>query len=198
MITSYNVFNQGREKYTTQKNISQFLSSQHTPPIIRKGIINNISKHYNKIIQNDCCLMNTDSEQEYKIIQSQPSITNQNTIGWGHFIRGRISKIFHSQIKYYYKQNRLGKRFQPQFWFNRLITFTQQPTKEGEKNISKRSLLELAHKYIKQSHLLPKSKQTWFGKQVLSMEKWSIINIQRWIRKAKSMLRRHNRANNSP
>ena len=26
------------------------------------------------------------------------------------------------------------------------------------------------------------------------MEKWSIINIQRWIRKAKSMLHRHNRA----
>ena len=30
------------------------------------------------------------------------------------------------------------------------------------------------------------------------MEKWSIINIQRWIRKTTSMLRRHNRAKNSP
>ena len=30
------------------------------------------------------------------------------------------------------------------------------------------------------------------------MKKWSINNIQRWIRKAKSMLHRHNRAKNSP
>ena len=46
-----------------------------------------------------------------------------------------------------------------------------------EQTISKQSLLELANKYIKQSHLLPKGKQTWFDKQVLSAEKWSIINI---------------------
>ena len=144
--------------------------------------------------------MNTDSEQEDKTIQSQPSIISQNTIGWGHFIRSRISKLFHSQIKHYYKQNRLGKRFRPQLWFNRLINFTlplhveewrhhcadiYQLTKEIKRTISKTSLLELAHKYIKQSHLLPKSKQTWFGKQVLSIETWSIINMQRWIRKAK-------------
>ena len=68
--------------------------------------------------------MNTDSEQEDKTMQSQPSITIQNTIYWGNFIRGRISQLFHSQIKHYYKQNRLGKRFRSQFWCNRLITFT--------------------------------------------------------------------------
>ena len=217
VVTSHDHFLQciqsGQRKNIRLKKISQFLSSQHTPPIIRKGIINNISKYYNNIAQNDCCLLNTDSEQEDKKIQSQPSITSQNTIGWGHFIRGRISQLFYSQIKQYYKQNRLGKRFRPQFWFNRLINFTltlhaeewryhcaeiHQPTKEKKQTISKTSLLELAQKYIKQSHLLPKSKQIWFGKQVLSMETWSIINIQRWIRKAKSMLRRQNRAKIAP
>ena len=116
MITSYNALNQDKEKYTT-KTISQFLSS-------RKGIIINISKYYNNITQNDYHLMNTDSEQEDKTMQSQPSITSQNTISWEYFIRRRISQLFHSQIKHYYKQNKLGKRFRPQFWSNRLITFT--------------------------------------------------------------------------
>ena len=139
------------KKYTTQKNLAipiiATYSSHH-----KKGIINNISKYYNNIAQNDCCLMNTDSEQEDKTIQSQPSITSQNTIGWGHFIRGRISQLFYSEIKHYYKQNKLGKRFRPQFWLNRLITFTltlhatewrhhcaeiHQPTKEKKKPFRK-------------------------------------------------------------
>ena len=33
-----------------------------------------------------------------------------------------------------------------------------------EQTISKQLLLELAKKYIKQSHLLPKGKQTWFDR----------------------------------
>ena len=45
-------------------------------------------------------------------------------IGWGHIIRGRISKAFFPQIKQYYYQNKLGKIFRPQFWFKRLTTFT--------------------------------------------------------------------------
>ena len=48
------------------KKLLKFLSSQHTPPIIRKGIINNVSKYYNNITQNDYQLMNTDSEHEDK------------------------------------------------------------------------------------------------------------------------------------
>ena len=84
-VTSHDHFLQciqsGQRKNIRLKKISQFLSSQHTPPIIRKGIINNISKYYNNIAQNDCCLLNTDSEQEDKKTQSQPSITSQNTIG---------------------------------------------------------------------------------------------------------------------
>ena len=127
-MTSHDHFLQfiqsGQRKVIRLKKISQFLSSQHTPPIIKKGITNNISKYYNNIAQTDCGLMNKDSEQEDNTIQSKQSITSQNTIGWGHFIRGRISQLFYSEIKHYYKQNKLGKRFRPQFWLNRLITFT--------------------------------------------------------------------------
>ena len=57
-------------------------------------------------------------------MQALPSITNQSMIGWGHIIRGRISKAFFPQIKQYYYQNKLGKIFRPQFWFKRLTTFT--------------------------------------------------------------------------
>ena len=74
-----------------------------------------------------------------------------------------------------------------------------------KKTISKQALIDLAHKCIKLSYLLPRNKQTWFGKQVLSIEKWIIINIQRRIRKSKSMIRNHTKVrhpsqqeNNSP
>lgn len=56
-------------------------------------------------------------------------------------------------------------------------------------SIPKQALMDFVHKYNKLSHTLPKIKHTWFDKQLTSFENWYTTKIQRWTRKAKTMIR---------
>ena len=102
MITSYNTQNQDKEKIAPKKTIKISIKAIHSP-ILRRSIINNLSKYYNNIQNIDNQLMNTDNEEEGRRIQTQLIIVSQIMIGWEHFIRKRISTVFSSQIKKYYK-----------------------------------------------------------------------------------------------
>jgi len=83
--TSYSVRNQDEERIYVSKKLSKFLSTQHNPPIVRKSIINNVSKYYNNITQTNYQLTNLDRENEDKWLQIHPSIVNQRMIGWDFF-----------------------------------------------------------------------------------------------------------------
>ena len=113
-----------KKKSTSQKIITILIITTYSLHPKKQIIINNVSKYYNNITENNYHLINTDSENKDKILKVHSSITNQNIIGWGHFIRGRISKALYAQIKQYYNQNKLGKSFRYQFWINWLINFT--------------------------------------------------------------------------
>jgi hypothetical protein len=46
---------------------------------------------------------------------------NQCTIGWGHFLRGRIAKTRRRAIAHYYYERRPGSHFSPALWAQKTI-----------------------------------------------------------------------------
>ena len=45
----------------------------------------------------------------------------QNSTGWNHFIRGRLTKLFKPFITKYYKTNKLGKKYKAVTWMKNII-----------------------------------------------------------------------------
>lgn len=68
------------------------------------------------------------------------------------------------------------------------LVFKNLPTIR-QKN-SKQALIYLAHMYYKLSYSLPKSQHKLSGKQLTPLEKLNSTDIQRWIRKSKTMIRK--------
>ena len=94
-----------KNKSTLQKTITIHIITTNSP--------NPKKRYHNNTTQKDYHLMNTDSEYKHKTIQSYPSISNQSTIDWRNFIRGRISQVFYPQSKKYYKQKKTGHECSP-------------------------------------------------------------------------------------
>jgi hypothetical protein len=46
---------------------------------------------------------------------------DQCAIGWGHFLRGRITKTWKLAISHYYYERRPGRRFNPALWARKTI-----------------------------------------------------------------------------
>ena len=118
--------------------------------------------------------------------QTSESITKiaeaQSEIGWNHFIRGRISKTFKPQLAYYFKTNKLGKRYYVQSWYSKVIAglwsihltewrhFSSAirggDNKSKDKATIKPTLLKLVRKYYIASKPLPKYKTIWFRRDI--------------------------------
>jgi hypothetical protein len=45
----------------------------------------------------------------------------QCTIGWGHFIRGRLTHAWKAAIAHYYRDHRPGHPFNPTLWMRKTI-----------------------------------------------------------------------------
>ena len=64
---------------------------------------------------------------------------HQNYIGWGHFLRGRISKQWKLCIALYYKARQPGDKYTPTLWMRKTIDeiwqifFTLWTCRNGEK-----------------------------------------------------------------
>ena len=61
---------------------------------------------------------------EYLAVASTPAAelcTDQDSIGWEHFVRGRLSLSFTPIIADYYRANKLGRRFTTKKWFSTVI-----------------------------------------------------------------------------
>ena len=133
-------------------------------------------------------------------------------IGWNHFIRGRLSTTFSSIIHKYYSTNKLGNKFKVSSWYRKLTvslfqihstswnTFCSSiyiaPTKEIQPP-AKESLIILIHKYYKKCTELPATKRKWFSRKLIQYEKWSISELQKWIRVARRIIRKNNQLQNN-
>ena len=53
-------------------------------------------------------------------------IAKQNTIGWGHFIRGRLSSSLYIVLNKYFLINKIGRRFKSLSWYRNIIKLLWQ------------------------------------------------------------------------
>ena len=98
----------------------KLLQKWHTPPQLRKKIIVNLRTLYEMDpILDSLSLHLTETEQNSDSINK--IVISQSEIGWKHFIRGRIIKTFKLQLAYYFKTNKLGKRYCVQSWYSKVI-----------------------------------------------------------------------------
>ena len=161
------------------------LEKLHTPPFLRDTIINAIDKYYNNGLVDDILEQSSTSYNK----ESNQCTHLQQSIGWEHFLRGKISTSFYSPINFYYRSNHIGKRFTSSFWFRSLIFFLWDlhhhtwlhycnSIHTPDKTIRiittlKATLLNLVDKYILEAKILPKHKRLFFACQkneISSME----------------------------
>ena len=90
------------------------LDKLHTPPQLRNIIVHRIDNYYN----NDL-LSNSPTTNTTLILKA--CITHQTSIGWEHFIRGRLTSSFHPVINQYYRIKKLGRRFHSSVWYRIII-----------------------------------------------------------------------------
>ena len=156
-------------------NISFTQQGLHTPPFLRDIIINFIDKYYNNGLVDD--IKESCSNKYQKEINTCAYL--QQRIGWGYFLRGRISTSFHNPINIYYRQNHLGKRYTSSFWFRSIIKFLWGLHHHAYTNYcntihtpaktisiittSQSTLLNLVDKYILEAKILPKHKMLFFA-----------------------------------
>ena len=179
------------------------LEKLHTPPFLRDIIINSIDAYNSNGLVND--IIESSSNKYQKEINTCAHL--QQRIGWGHFLRGRISTSFHNPINWYYCQNHLGKRYTSSFWFRSIINFLWDLHHHAWINYcnsihtpakpiriittSKSTLLNLVDKYILEAEILPKHKRLFFACKKLQYQLWSITELQNWLSSARKILRRY-------
>ena len=161
----------------TKRLISLTLKSDklHTPPFLRDTIIHAINQYYSNGLVDDFL-------EYYPILFNHKEIINcthlQDRIGWGHFLRGKISTSFYSPLNSYFRSNHLGKGYTSSFWFHSLIPFLWDlhhnawldycnhihypDTTICKIPTAKSTLLHLAAKYILEAKFLPKHKTLFF------------------------------------
>ena len=56
-----------------------------------------------------------------KFHEEKLCIQSRSTIGWEHFVRGRVSKTFYQVISYYYSQNKMSKKLTTENSYSQII-----------------------------------------------------------------------------
>ena len=172
------------------------LENLHAPLFLRDIIINSIDKYYNNELVDD--IKESCSNKYQKEINTCAHL--QQRIGWGNFLRGRISTSFHNPINIYYRQNHLGKRYTSSFWFRSIINFLWDLHHHAWTNYcntihtpaktisiittAKSTLLNLVDKYILEAKILPKHKMLFFACKKLQYQSWYITELQNWLNSA--------------
>ena len=78
------------------------LDKLHTPPQLRNITVHHVDNYYNNDLLSVPPTTNT-------TLILEACITNQTSIGWGHYIIGRLTSSFHSVINQYCRTNKLGR-----------------------------------------------------------------------------------------
>ena len=113
-------------------------------------------------------------------LQQQPTLlAKQMSIGWKHFIRGRITSSLDPVIDTYYRINVLGCRLKSSSWYRKIIQslwkfhhtawieYCDTVHSSTKLNIlpcpAKNALLTLVEKYQTEANILPKYKNIFFS-----------------------------------
>ena len=152
------------------EQLGETMKTLHTPPSLIKVILHHVSTYYK-------VSATTDSESPQHIFSDELhlSIKKQSEIGWGQFIRGRISKDFQKTMHTHYRLNNQGRSYTGKTWMRKVIKSLldthidewikyceaiHTPT-PGMKNSAPAhaTMITLIKKYYQQSKQLPKNKK---------------------------------------
>ena len=104
------------QKETRLKTLTNRLDKLNTPPPLRNMILHHVNNYYNNDLLPD--LPNTNTN-----LLLDECMNKQTSIGWEHFIRGRLTSSFHPVINSYYRSNKLGRKFKSFTWYRNIIRF---------------------------------------------------------------------------
>ena len=184
--------------------ITLHLDKVHTPPFLCDNIVHSINRYYNNGLVDELPAYNPIPFNHQEIIHCTHL---QEHIDWGHFLRGKISKSFHSPLNSYFRSNHLGKRSTSHFWSRSLIPFLWDLHHQAwltycnqiyspDKTIhtittAKSTLLHPVEKYMMEATILPKHKRLFFACKKLKYHSWNITQLQNWLNSSRSILRRY-------
>ena len=175
------------------------MKTLYTPPSLIKVILHHVSTYYK-------VSATTDSESPQHIFSDELhlSIKKQSEIGWGQFIRGRISKDFQKTMHKHYRLNNQGRSYTGKTWMRKVIkslldTHIDEWIKyceaihtstSGMKNSAPAhaTMITLIKKYYQQSKQLPKNKKKWFSRKIEQFSDWHVTELQKWLRTAKRII----------
>ena len=106
--------NSSLQKDTRIKTLTTRLDRLNTPPHLRNKILHHVNIFYNNGLLPDLPITITN-------LILDACINNQTTIGWGHFICGRLTSSFHPILNRYYRSNKVGRRFRSSNWCRNII-----------------------------------------------------------------------------
>ena len=163
-------------------------------------ILHHVNNFYNNTLLPNLAITTTN-------LTLDDCINNQTTIGWGHFIRGRLTLSFHSILNRYYRSNKLGRRFKSSNWYRTIIRVLWQlhhqawleycdnihtpPKLTTSPSPAKITLLALVEKYKLEASILPKHKKIFFDCTKLQYRKWITKELQRWLSTARKIIQRY-------
>ena len=164
------------------KTLTNRLDKLNTPTPLRNTIIHHVNNYYNSDFLPD--LHNTTTN-----LLLDECMNKKTSIGWEHFIRGRLTSSFHPVINHYYRSNKLGHRFKSSNWYRNIIRFIWQlhhkawldycdtihvpPKITTLPSPAKNTLLALVEKYKIEANILPKHKKIFFDCTKLQYRKWN-------------------------
>ena len=106
--------NSNLQKDTQMKTLTNRLDRLNTPPPLRNMILHRVNNFYNNDLLPDLSITKTN-------LILDDCINKQTSIGWEHFIRGRLTSSFHPILNRYYRSNKLGRRFKSSNWCRNII-----------------------------------------------------------------------------
>ena len=106
--------NSSLQKDTRIKTLTNRLDRLNTPPPPRNMILHHVNIFYNNDLLPDLPIITTN-------LTLDDCINKQTSIGWEHFIRGRLTSSFHPILNRYYRSNKLGRRFKSSNWCRNII-----------------------------------------------------------------------------
>ena len=102
-------------------NIKQYCKNYVQPPTLTLMICHEIERYYigKQYLHNP--LSQSNNSNKLKLHEETLCIQYQSTMGWEHFVRGRISKHIYHVISFYYFQKKASKEFTTKNWYSQII-----------------------------------------------------------------------------
>jgi hypothetical protein len=191
-----------RQKVRTawMQELSQFLRELHTPIAVHDAILGGLEAWLEKRqVPNLATLVNDPSRALTRAYK------NQTTIGWHHFVRGRIAQDWADLIDHELESNDIeAKVMTTTRWGARMITIcwskvltlwdTRNTSEHGE--TAEEMQHKLKTKLMKEAKYLQDSNpemshvdRDWFDRDLEELEKTSLSNIYAWLRNSRALIR---------